>query len=146
MENQICFPLYAASRLTTQVYTPFLKSLDVTYPQYLVLLVLWQRGRQTVNEIGHHLLLESNTLTPLLKRLEEKALISRNRSEKDERVVEITLTKKGQKLKEKAALIPQQIVSSFSDESISEKEIKKLQQTLSKLIGIINRRNAATTI
>lgn len=146
LENQICFPLYAASRLTTQVYTPFLKNLDVTYPQYLVLLVLWQQGRQTVNEIGNHLLLESNTLTPLLKRLEEKALISRNRSAKDERVVEISLTQKGQKLKEKAASIPQKIVASFSDESISEKEIRNLQQTLLKLMDIMNKKNAEPLI
>lgn len=146
LENQICFPLYAASRLTTQVYTPFLKNLDVTYPQYLVLLVLWQQGRQTVNEIGQRLLLESNTLTPLLKRLEEKALISRNRSAKDERVVEISLTQKGQKLKEKAASIPQKIVASFSDESISEKEIRNLQQTLLKLMDIMNKKNAEPLI
>ena len=146
LENQICFPLYAASRLTTQVYTPFLKSLDVTYPQYLVLLVLWQQGGQTVNEIGNRLLLESNTLTPLLKRLEEKALISRNRSQKDERVVEITLTKRGQKLKEKAAFIPQKIVASFSDENISEKEIRNFQKTLSKLIGIMNKKTSGNSI
>ena len=146
LENQICFPLYAASRLTTQVYTPFLKSLDVTYPQYLVLLVLWQQGGQTVNEIGNRLFLESNTLTPLLKRLEEKALISRNRSQKDERVVEITLTKRGQKLKEKAASIPQKIVASFSDENISEKEIRNLQKTLSKLIGIMNKKTSGNSI
>lgn len=146
LENQLCFPLYAASRLTTQVYTPFLKSLDVTYPQYLVLLVLWQRGGQTVNEIGHRLLLESNTLTPLLKRLEEKTLISRRRAARDERVVEINLTKKGEKLKEKAALIPHQIVSAFSDESISEKEIQNLQKTLFKLMSIMNNKLNTTAL
>ena len=72
LEKQLCFPLYAASRLTTKIYAPLLKELDITYPQYLVLLVLWQHGEQSVNEVGNRLFLESNTVTPLLKRLEQK--------------------------------------------------------------------------
>ena len=80
LERQLCFPLYAASRLTTKIYEPYLKNLDLTYPQYLVLLVLWQNDAITVNEIGSRLFLESNTLTPLLKRLEQKELVTRKRS------------------------------------------------------------------
>jgi len=72
LKNQFCFPLYAASRLTTKLYAPILKALELTYPQYLVLMVLWENDQQTVNAIGNCLLLESNTLTPLLKRLEQK--------------------------------------------------------------------------
>lgn len=140
LENQVCFPLYAASRLTTKLYTPILKDLDLTYPQYLVLLVLWQHGNQTVNEISHRLLLESNTVTPLLKRLEEKKILSRKRSEADERVVEISLTEKGQELKQKACAIPDQIISSFSDDSIDVKEVLSLQKTLFKLIEVMNKR------
>ncbi|WP_299821234.1 MarR family transcriptional regulator [uncultured Pontibacter sp.] len=140
LENQVCFPLYAASRLTTKLYTPILKELDLTYPQYLVLLVLWQHGTQTVNEICSRLLLESNTVTPLLKRLEEKNILLRKRSEADERVVQISLTEKGESLKQKASTIPGQIINSFSDESINEQEILNLQKTLFKLIDIMNRK------
>lgn len=99
LENQLCFPLYAASRLTTKIYTPFLNELDITYPQYLVLMILWQHPEQYVNEIGKKLLLESNTLTPLLKRMEQKNLIQRTRSQSDERSVVITLTENGLSLR-----------------------------------------------
>lgn len=134
LENQLCFPLYAASRLTTKVYAPYLKELEVTYPQYLVLLVLWQYGSRSVKEIGERLLLESNTLTPLLKRLEQKNFLTRSRSKVDERTVEVTLTEKGEKLKEKAICIPLKIAESFQDESISEQEIIQFRATLQKLV------------
>lgn len=140
LENQLCFPLYATARLTNQIYTPFLKALDLTYPQYLVLLVLWQFGSQSVNEIGERLLLESNTLTPLLKRLEEKQIIHRSRSADDERVVVIALTEKGQLLKADAMHIPEKIISSFRNDSISMTEIMHLQQTLHKLIHVLGER------
>lgn len=137
LENQLCFPLYAAARLTNQIYTPFLKVLDLTYPQYLVLLVLWQFGSLSVHEIGEHLLLESNTLTPLLKRLEEKKFIHRNRSADDERVVMVSLTEKGQRLKSDAIHIPEKIINSFRNDSISTAEITDLQKTLHKLICVL---------
>ena len=140
LENQLCFPLYAASRLTTKIYAPILKEFDLTYPQYLVLMVLWQHGHQTVNEIGNRLLLESNTVTPLLKRLEEKKIVSRKRSEKDERVVEIALTEKGQNLKQQALTIPDKIISSFSDETLNETEILNFQKTLLKLVEIMKKK------
>lgn len=141
LEKQLCFPLYAASRLTTKIYAPLLKELDITYPQYLVLLVLWQHGEQSVNEIGNRLFLESNTVTPLLKRLEQKQLISRNRSAEDERSVRIALTSKGELLKTEAMEIPEKILGSFEDDSIDKAEILQFQQTLFKLVEILGNRS-----
>ena len=138
LEKQLCFPLYAASRLTTQIYEPFLAELGITYPQYLVLLVLWQHNNLTVNEIGGRLFLESNTLTPLLKRLEHKELVARRRSGEDERKVIVSLTAKGEELKEKAVLIPARIIDSFSSEIIVADEITTFQKTLHKLLGLLN--------
>jgi len=140
LENQLCFPLYAASRLTTKIYSPFLNELDITYPQYLVLMVLWEKNDQTVNEIGNRLLLESNTLTPLLKRLEQKKLIRRKRSETDERSVLISLSPESETLKYKAVSIPQLILSSFTESTISVVEIQEFQKTLLKLVDILSRR------
>jgi DNA-binding MarR family transcriptional regulator len=145
LENQLCFPLYAASRLTTKVYAPYLKKLGITYPQYLVLLVLWQYREQSVNAIGQRLFLESNTLTPLLKRLEQKALIRRNRSAKDERTVMISLTSAGQKLREKAIAIPYKIAESFQDNVRSETALRNFQKTLYKLIFALEEKTASAT-
>lgn len=138
LENQLCFPLYATSRLTTKVYAPFLKELDLTYPQYLVLLALWQNDGQSVNSIGEHLFLESNTLTPLLKRLEKKKLIKRSRSKQDERTVIISLTTAGDQLKYEARKIPKQIINSFHDSTLTEKEIIQFQKVLFKLLSTLN--------
>ncbi len=140
LENQLCFPLYATSRLTTKIYGPFLKELDLTYPQYLVMLVMWQHGAQTVNSIGQHILLESNTITPLLKRLEQKQLITRSRSDSDERSVIIALTEKGILLKEKAIDIPGKILASFNDDSIQKTELIAFQKTLFRLMNVLNRK------
>lgn len=139
LENQLCFPLYAASRLTTKIYAPHLTALDLTYPQYLVLLVLWQHQTQTVNEIGEKLILESNTLTPLLKRMEQKELIKRKRSSNDERQVIIKLTDKGEQLQTLASEIPKKLIASFDNGQISELELINFQQILHKLIALINR-------
>lgn len=145
LENQLCFPLYAASRLTTKIYAPYLKALGITYPQYLVLLVLWQFREQSVNAIGQRLLLESNTLTPLLKRLEQKALIRRNRSAADERTVMISLTGTGEKLREEALAIPQKIAESFQDNKHSEAELRNFQQTLFDLISLLREKTTPGT-
>jgi MarR family transcriptional regulator, organic hydroperoxide resistance regulator len=139
LENQLCFPLYAASRLTTKIYAPHLTALDLTYTQYLVLLVLWQHQTQTVNEIGEKLILESNTLTPLLKRMEQKELIIRKRSSNDERQVIIKLTDKGEQLQTLASEIPKKLIASFDNGQISEQELLNFQQTLHKLIALMNR-------
>jgi len=139
LQNQLCFPLYAASRLTTQIYGPFLKELDLTYPQYLVMLVMWEHQVQTVNQIGNRLLLESNTLTPLLKRLEQKKLISRMRSETDERSVIIRLTEKGELLQSQAVEIPDKLINSFKDHSITEQEIVLFMHTIKKVISLLSK-------
>lgn len=144
LDHQLCFPLYAASRLTTKIYTPLLAELDLTYPQYLVMLVLWQHPKQSVNQIGEKLMLASNTLTPLLKRLEQKKLISRARSKSDERTVFINITKEGDALKEKALCIPEKILHSFSDQSVSITEILQFQQTLNKLVDTLQRKTSET--
>ncbi|WP_111307483.1 MarR family winged helix-turn-helix transcriptional regulator [Confluentibacter sediminis] len=141
LDNQLCFPLYAASRLTTKIYAPFLEELSITYPQYLVMLTLWQHGNQSVKQIGEHLYLESNTLTPLLKRLEQKKLIKRTRSRTDERTVMISLTLTGKELKQKAKEIPSKIVESFDDKTITEEEISFFQKTLFKLLVILDNKN-----
>ena len=135
LENQLCFPLYAASRLTTQIYAPLLDELGLTYPQYLVLLVLWQHGEMPVTEICNKLLLESNTVTPLLKRLEHKGIVNRRRSESDERSVIVSLTQEGSTLKEQALCIPEKIVASFSASNISEAEVIAFRGTLLKLLA-----------
>ncbi|KGE86877.1 MAG: MarR family winged helix-turn-helix transcriptional regulator [Phaeodactylibacter xiamenensis] len=140
LENQLCFPLYAASRMTTKIYAPLLKALGLTYPQYLVMLVLWQHGEQTVNAIGSRLYLESNTLTPLLKRLEQKGLITRRRSSKDERSVLVELTEPGAQLKDKAQEIPKTIIESFNDSRLTEPEVLQFQKTLFKLVEILSER------
>ncbi|UCS94808.1 MarR family transcriptional regulator [Echinicola marina] len=137
LENQLCFPLYAASRLTTKVYGPYLDKMDLTYPQYLVLLVLWQYQTLSVKEIGQRLYLESNTLTPLLKRLEQKGLIQRKRSAEDERTVNISLSKAGKSLREEALSIPQKITSSFQDNAMQEEDLVEFQKTLFGLVDIL---------
>lgn len=135
LKNQLCFPLYATSRLTTKLYAPLLEKLDITYPQYLVLLVLWEKDVQSVSKIGATLYLESNTLTPLLKRMEQKGLLVRERSKKDERTVIVSLTGKGKDLREEAVCIPKQIIESLSGEEIDENEIKQFRSTLYKILG-----------
>ncbi|MCE3028078.1 MarR family winged helix-turn-helix transcriptional regulator [Salinicola sp. DM10] len=106
LESQLCFALYSTQLAMNKLYRGLLRELDLTYPQYLTMLVLWQRDRQTVSEIGEHLYLDSATLTPLLKRLAAAGLITRQRSRQDERQVEIALTAKGRALRERAKAVP----------------------------------------
>lgn len=138
LENQICFPLYAVSRMVTKLYTPLLGELDITYPQYLVLLVLWKEGQASVSQICNLLYLESNTLTPLLKRMEKKGLIKRIRSQEDERKVDVELTDEGKAMQQEALCIPQQIVAQMSSEDINLQDIIHLKETLSKLMAMFN--------
>jgi len=107
LDRQLCFALYAASGLVTRAYRPLLEPLGLTYPQYLVMLVLWERTPRTVSELGERLDLDSGTLTPLLKRLEAAGLVARNRDPKDERRVQVTLTPTGAALHDAAAKIPE---------------------------------------
>jgi DNA-binding MarR family transcriptional regulator len=131
LSDQLCFSVYAVSRLITSQYQPILASLDLTYPQYLVMLLLWEHQTLSVKELGQQLLLDSGTLTPLLKRLEAKHLIRRQRSKEDERIVNIVLTTAGQQLQQQAADVPEQIACSMG---FSEKEYKTLKPMMDRII------------
>ena len=109
LANQLCFPLYAAARNVTGLYTPWLKPLGLTYTQYIVLLVLWEKDGVSVTEIGERLMLDNGTLSPLLKKLEHAGYITRQRNREDERVVVIRLTEDGRALQEKARDIPTEV-------------------------------------
>ncbi|WP_437918152.1 MarR family winged helix-turn-helix transcriptional regulator [Sphingobacterium sp. LRF_L2] len=134
LENQTCFPLYVLSREIIRVYRPLLEEIDLTYPQYLVLMVLWEQGKQTVNQIGDKLYLDSGTLTPLLKRLESKGLIQRTRSAKDERVVSISLTSEGEALQLAANGIPAKLVEKLD---LSIEELRSLKELTCKILSQI---------
>ncbi|MBH5401364.1 MarR family transcriptional regulator [Bradyrhizobium sp. NBAIM20] len=139
LDNQICFAVYSATHAFNRVYKPLLDRLGLTYPQYLVMLVLWERDDVPVKEIGEKLFLDSGTLTPLLKRLEAAHLVRRTRSREDERQVLIALTPQGHALKEKARSVPQSILAA-SDCSVSEllamkDEIVALRDRLNAVIG-----------
>jgi DNA-binding MarR family transcriptional regulator len=111
LDNQLCFALYSTSLAMTRLYKPLLGELGITYPQYLVLLVLWEQDGLSVSALGERLFLDSGTLTPLLKRMESSGLVSRQRAAEDERRVHITLTPAGRALKEQAAKVPDCILS-----------------------------------
>lgn len=106
LDNQLCFALYALSRAVTKAYEPLLSRLSLTYPQYLVMLVLWETSPLSVKALGDRLYLDSGTLSPLLKRLEKQGLVTRGRSAEDERVLEVALTPAGRRLKQKAVAVP----------------------------------------
>lgn len=112
LDEQLCFALYSASRAVTAAYRPLLEELELTYPQYLVLMVLWEEQPCTVGHLGDRLHLDSGTLSPLLKRLESAGLVRRQRSATDERRVEISLTDRGRALEERAACIPDRLLGS----------------------------------
>ena len=111
LANQLCFPLYAAARNVTGLYTPWLKPLGLTYTQYIVLLVLWEQDGVSVTEIGERLMLDNGTLSPLLKKLEQAGYVTRQRSHEDERVVVIRLTENGRALQEKARDVPMNVAN-----------------------------------
>ena len=106
LENQLCFPLYACSKEIIRQYKPFLDEIDLTYTQYIAMMVLWEEKEVNVTHLGERLFLDSGTLTPLLKKLEAKGLVERKRSVEDERVMKVSITEKGLKLREKAVQIP----------------------------------------
>jgi len=139
LENQLCFPVYAASRLITREYQPLLDKLGITYPQYLVLMVLWENDRLQVNDIAKKLILNTNTITPLLKRMEKQGLIIRKRSEQDERSVLIQLTKKGLAHKAQASLIPGELIKRFSGSELKTKDLVKLKEYLNSIISFLSK-------
>lgn len=137
--EQFCFALYSASRSLTSRYRELLAPLGVTYPQYLVLLVLWENGTSTVSELGRRLALDSGTLSPLLRRLENAGLLSRSRRTDDERSVDVALTVAGSELRQLAAGIPQQICSSTGLDAVE-------LQTLQAQIAVLAERVRASTL
>ena len=126
LSNQLCFPLYAASRKVIKLYTPILEPLSLTYTQYITLLVLWENDKITVKELGQRLFLDSGTLTPLLKKLENQNLIMRQRMPEDERNVAIILTEKGYEMKKKAAEIPFKVAECISLKLEDALELQRL--------------------
>ncbi len=139
LENQLCFPVYAASRLITREYQPFLDRLEITYPQYLVLMVLWENNSLPVNDIAKKLILNTNTITPLLKRMEQQGLINRSRSEKDERKVLVQLTEKGKNLQETASEIPEELVKRLSDSKLKLEDLITLKENLNSIISFLSK-------
>jgi len=135
--NQLCFAIYSTAHAFNRVYKPLLERLGLTYPQYLAMLVLWERDGLSVREIGDRLFLDSGTLTPLLKRLEAAELIKRTRSTEDERQVLIALTSRGQALREKARAVPQAILAA------SACSVTELTAMKNQLIGLRDRLNSA---
>lgn len=131
LDRQLCFPLYSAARKVTGAYTPYLEELDLTYTQYLILLVLWEGDGITVTDLGKRLYLDSGTLTPLLKKMEGKKWLRRTRSPEDQRKVIITLTEEGQRLRDEAADIPKKVVSCLP---LSSDEAKDLYDLLYKIL------------
>ena len=132
LENQLCFPLYAASRKIVNLYTPYFKPLGITYTQYIVLMVLWAQDGVSVRELGERLYLDSGTLTPLLKKMETAGLVRRERAKEDERVTRIYLTEAGRALHEKCLEIPVHLSSSLS--AFSPEEAKTLYDLLYRLL------------
>lgn len=139
LENQLCFRLYTASRLITQAYHPLLEEIGLTYPQYLVMMVLWEQDNMPVNDIAKRLYLETNTVTPLLKRMEAEGFIARRKGEKDARQVIVSLTPKGRKLEDKASCVPYQMGQAVACRSITEKTAPELFHTLDDLIGTLSK-------
>ena len=139
LENQICFPIYSVSRLITRAYKPYLEKLGITYPQYLVLLVLWEENSLSVNKIGQKLLLNTNTLSPLIKRMEKNELLTRTRSRDDERTVLVSLTEKGRSLQEQASTIPQDLLNTLLNDDVELSDVILLKKTLDSWIQILSK-------
>ena len=135
LDEQVCFPVYALSRLITKVYQPLLTPLGLTYPQYLVMLLLWEHQELAVKDIGQQLLLDTGTLTPLLKLLEQRELLSRRRDPRDERSVLIQLLPAGESLHELARQIPQQLGKRFS---LAPDDVIGLRQELRHLMTLLS--------
>ncbi len=136
LDDQICFRLYAAARLVTRLYQPFLDALGITYPQYIVLMILWEQEPCRATDIGQRAFLHSNTLTPLLRRLEEQGLIVRERSITDERSLNIFLTDKGRALEFHCAGLSESLMQ---DSSWNHNDFKQLRQLLDLLLNTLSK-------
>lgn len=135
LDNQLCFRLYTASRLLTQAYHPLLSAQGLTYPQYLVLLVLWEKDAQPVNDIAKRLLLETNTVTPLLKRMEAEGILTRRKGEKDARQMIVSLTPKGKNLQKELKDVPATVGSAVLCKEVTPETVPELFMTLDGIIG-----------
>lgn len=131
LENQLCFPLYAAAREVVKRYRPYLDELDITYTQYITMMVVWEQREITVKALGEKLFLDSGTMTPVLKSLEAKGFVTRKRSEKDERSVSVFLTPSGEALREKAVDIPMKVAGCTG---LNREEAEALYKTLYKIL------------
>ena len=132
LDHQLCFPLYACARETIKLYKPFLDELDLTYTQYITMMVLWERGSVSVKELGEALYLDSGTLTPLLKKMEAKGLLTRRRSTEDERSLIVSLTCEGEAMKDRALAVPAQMARCLR---LAPEEARELYRLLYKLLG-----------
>lgn len=132
LKEQLCFPIYATSRMVTRLYQPWLDKLGLTYPQYLVMLVLWEEQKLTVSQLCKRLYLNTNTVTPLLKKLSDKGLVAKERSTEDERTVHIELTQKGDKLKAPAEEIPANLVEAID---MPLEELKQMRELMWKFLS-----------
>ena len=133
LENQLCFPIYAASREIVKRYRPFLDELDLTYTQYIAMMVFWEEKKINVKHLGEKLFLDSGTLTPVLKSLEAKGFVSRYRSKKDERILTVEITPEGEALKEKAVEIPQKMAGCVN---LNAEEATQLHTLMHKILGV----------
>jgi MarR family transcriptional regulator, organic hydroperoxide resistance regulator len=138
LDNQLCFPAYAASRLIIREYQSYLNKLGLTYPQYLVLLILWEKDNVPIKNITSRLLLNTNTVTPLLKRMEKQGFIKRKRTVRDERKVMLRLTHKGEHLKKKAASIQEKVSSGLLAGSLNRKDLESLKVMLEKVVETLS--------
>jgi DNA-binding MarR family transcriptional regulator len=140
LDNQICFRLYTATRLVVQAYTPMLSELGITYPQYLVLMVLWEKDNQPVNDIAHRLLLETNTVTPLLQRMEKLGIVNRQKGKTDKRQQIVCLTEKGKNMEEKAyELVPAGMGKRLSACPLKIEDYQHLAQELDTIIDTLKK-------
>lgn len=139
LENQLCFRFYTVSRLITQAYQPLLKSLGLTYPQYLVMLVLWEQDSLPVNDIAKRLMLNTNTITPLLQRMEKDGIVKRTKGTSDARQVIVTLTSKGKAMEQNATCIPSNLANSFSCDQINTETMGNLTKKLDILIAALTK-------
>lgn len=135
IENQLCFPLYACSREVIKQYKPYLDAMDLTYTQYIAMMVLWESGELTVKELGDKLYLDSGTLTPMLKKLEAKGYVTRTRSRKDERNLIVAVTQLGESLRTQALEMPKAIACNTE---LSREEAEALYRTLYKILALID--------
>ena len=135
LQNQLCFPLYACAKEVTKRYQPLLNEIDLTYTQYIVMMVMWEQKQINVKHLGEMIFLDSGTLTPLLKKLEAKGYITRTRNEQDERSVIISVTQKGIELRKKAKNIPEEIGKCVN---LTQEEAMTLYKILYKILGTIN--------